>query len=173
MLSLKEVCPQDVLGMFRKDLDRLHWQQWFAQQPEREELAPTPLIEAARQALKSTGKGHGAHAARKAVLHGSWTQKDLAGIGRADTEVCQACEAEEGTAHHRYYVCQHVALRDLRWQAADPTWATVVAASKLHMKWTRGLVRDPSVDWAFEPWVGEVHWELEEQGDPYLKETHA
>ena len=123
---------------FEKDLDQFHWKQWCDQQSERKELAPRPLIEAAIQALRSIGKGQGSHAARKVVLHGSWTQKDLTGIGRADTEVCQACEAEEGTAHHRYYLCQHAALRDLRWQAPDPTWTTVAAASKLHMKWTMG-----------------------------------
>ena len=95
-------------------------------------------------------RGHGGNAARKAVVQGAWTEQHLHDIGRADTPECKACEAHSGTRQHRYYQCAAEQLQAVRWRQPNPTWAHVAEQSQRKLLWTRGLVRDPSVDWEFQ-----------------------
>ena len=122
-------------------------------------MAPRPLLapivaKLRRRPTEDWGT-HAANAARQAVFHGPWTQEELYKIGKASTPLCQACGREPGTAHHRYYKCCKAVAHRLE---APRKWQHVAEQEPHSLTWTRGLIRHPAADWAFQP-VGEhVHW---------------
>eukprot|EP00959_Pyramimonas_sp_CCMP1952_P249280 5210911-Pyramimonas_sp.AAC.1 len=62
------------------------------------------------------------------------------------TDLCLACGEGAGTPHHRYFVCPK--LRDVR-NKGQADWQRVAEQQVDSWLWTRGLVRDRSVDWQF------------------------
>ena len=109
-----------VLAMLQDDLD---WELWAARTADEGKalVRRRPYIEAARQALRGL-KGHAGLAARRAVVHGAWTEAYLNQVGMAPSADCKACNLADGTRLHRYYQC--TAFQQQRWaHLPDQTWS--------------------------------------------------
>ena len=100
------------------------------------------------------------------MTQGAWTEFSLHRIGHADTSDCKTCQQTPGTRQHRYYQCPAEPLKQVRQRMGDSTWEHVAATTTGQtMLWTRGLVRDPSVDWAFHPIDDSSQWQLADNED--------
>ncbi|CAK0832156.1 unnamed protein product [Prorocentrum cordatum] len=146
MVDLTAVCPTDVGALLRADLRRVLWEQWTAQQPGMESLAPGPrLPPVVAQLAARAFPAHAKRAARKVVLAGAWTMSRLAEVSITPTDICIGCGLAVGTPHHRFFRCP--ALLEVR-RRAQAEWQHVAEQQEDSLLWTRGLARDPSADWA-------------------------
>ncbi|CAK0864356.1 unnamed protein product, partial [Prorocentrum cordatum] len=146
MVDLTAVCPTDVGALLRADLRKVLWEQWTAQQPGMESLAPGPrLPPVVAQLAARAFPAHAKRAARKVVLAGAWTMNRLAEVSITPTDICIGCGLAVGTPHHRFFRCP--ALLEVR-RRAQAEWQHVAEQQEDSLLWTRGLARDPSADWA-------------------------
>ncbi|CAK0858255.1 unnamed protein product [Prorocentrum cordatum] len=146
MVDLTAVCPTDVGALLRADLRKVLWEQWTAQQPGMESLAPGPrLPPVAAQLAARAFPAHAKRAARKVVLAGAWTMDRLAEVSITPTDICIGCGLAVGTPHHRFFRCP--ALLEVR-RRAQAEWQHAAEQQEDSLLWTRGLARDPSADWA-------------------------
>ena len=66
----------------------------------------TPDLEALAEVINGKRGGPDAKASLIAMAEGAWlTQADLYSMGRADTDICQACKRAKGTMLHRLACC--------------------------------------------------------------------
>ena len=150
-LCLDQVGPADVKAMVLLDSDAQMWASWTAREEFRS-LAPRPLIEPIAQLM--SGRASGTWTAAHRVVTGStvqggmWTQERLWEAGRADVADCQLCGAR-GTTHHRLYCCPCFA--EARRGAPPQMQHRGEQADPGNLMWLRGLAKDPSTEWAFQP----------------------
>ena len=106
-MRLDDICPMDVKAMLLRDGERALWQGW-CRQHDYGDLLPRPLIEPLRAIYRARGPAASRRrrdTVLKVAADGCWTQAKLFEAGLTDTMVCQQCEVQEGTLHHRYVGC--------------------------------------------------------------------
>ncbi|CAK0844345.1 unnamed protein product, partial [Prorocentrum cordatum] len=165
-LNLLETCPNDVGMLLQQDLEAQLWAQWAAE-PGHESLAPAPFLQPARALVVARNfPKHAKNAARKVLLCDSWAMSKLCEHNITPTDICLACGEAVGTPHHRCYVCPK--LRDVR-NKGQADWQHVAEQQVDSLLWTRGLVRDPPVDWQFRAIAEEqYHFVVNEGSEAHL-----
>jgi len=109
------------------------------------------------------------NAARQLVIGGAWCQARLHEIGAVEEARCQACGADAGTEHHRYWKCP--AARQQRLLVEDTRWQHVAeqADGPADTLWTRALVAHPEGSWSFAPAPDIQEWQLAEGAAPLFE----
>ena len=146
--------------MLLRDRERALWQGW-CKQHEAGDLLPRPLIEPLRMLYRA--RGHAAIRRRrdtivKVASDGCWAQSKLFEAGLADTMVCQLCEVQEGTLHHRYFGCHCTAA--CRRELEARKWQTVAARQPCRRLWTMGLEASPEGQWQLQPVREQQAWSV-------------
>ena len=104
LLNMKQVCPCDIMDMFKRDVEAVIWARWTQQDAYRH-LAPAPHLQPVVSLLQGRRKGwtaHHANAARQVVVSGAVTQQTLHQWGMADSPFCRACGLRVGDAAHAH-----------------------------------------------------------------------